>query len=87
MIKKEILENQLDILERYKQTTMEVAKEIIFELKKGCKTYKEVDKNLYIFKKTITFSCDWKNYQHLISIISELLENEKNDLLVTNRSK
>lgn len=66
---------------------MEVAKEIICELKKGCKTYKEVDENLYIFKKTFTFSCDWKNYQHLINIISELLENEKNDLLLESPSK
>lgn len=78
-------ENLRGILDAYDRATDRTIEEIINELKRNSQTYKQVESKLMRFKKEIQFEHPNK-YSHLFSEILKLLEEEKNDLPLTNRS-
>lgn len=85
-------ENLKIILEKYNKFIAEISKEFINELKSDSNTYKEVNKKLNIFEKEIIYN-NFQSEEHkslnilFLKYIKELLEDEKNDLPLTNRSK
>lgn len=77
-----------EILSRYVESTNETSKEFMGELKKDCKSYKEVKEKLSRLQKEIIWSCgDEKSLNiALILYAASLLDKEMNDLLPINRS-
>ena len=81
-----------EILDRYDKDIDQISKEFIDELKSDSKTYSEVYRKLDLFQKEILFhNSKSQGYKDLVICFfiytKELLENEKNDLPLTNRSK
>ena len=77
-----------EILSKYVKSTNEISKEFMEELKKDCKSYKEVKEKLSRPQKEIIWSCgDEKSLNiALILYAASLLDKEMNDLLPINRS-
>lgn len=78
----------ITVASKYDDTVIKISKEFINELKVGCRTYGEVYEKLEIFIRETR----WSNSKAvsltiLIPCIKEMLEKEKNDLLLTNRSE
>lgn len=75
------------VLNRFDEAINAAVKEIIDELKTNTETYKEVDKDLKLFKKAIEFNQqNRQKYEYLLNRVREVIEEEKNDLPLTNRS-
>lgn len=69
----------------------EASKEFINELKSDSKTYKEVQRKLDLFDKEIKYTNSQSQLYKFMNVcfiryIKGLLEDEKNDLPLTNRS-
>lgn len=75
------LENLLD---KYDDSSDEISKEIIAEVKNNSKNYGEVINKLKILKRSNRWMSD--NHESLFSKVEGLLEKEMNDLPLTNRS-
>lgn len=76
------------LLDHYDKTTQDVINEIIQEFKSNATTYKQVEKELIKFKREISYGYEGREkYGHLFNIINNVLEDEKNDLPLTNRSE
>lgn len=74
------------ILEKFNSTVEEISNLIIEELRKNSLTYKDLDKKINIFQKAVEFSSEIGKYDYLFKRIRQLVEQEKNDLPLTNRS-
>lgn len=70
------------MLDQFKQTLTENAIAIIKELKTGAHTYSELEKELAHFKKHIVYSGLRDMYDPLFSTVKELLEKEKNSMII-----
>jgi len=81
-----------EIFDKYDKATDQVSKEFIDELKNDSKTYGDIYKKLSLFEKGIVYN-NSKSQGHKLLIcfflgyIKELLDKEKNDLPLTNRSE
>jgi len=81
-----------DIFDKYNKAIDQVSKEFIEELKCDSKTYGQVYIDLNLFEKEINYNslksleCKFITIGYF-SYIKKLLEKEKNDLLLTNRSE
>ncbi|SHJ65374.1 hypothetical protein SAMN05444401_3583 [Clostridium amylolyticum] len=76
------------ILESYNKATNKAVEEIIQELKSDCKTYKQVESEMNAFKKKAMYQyINQEKYEYLFSLARKVLEKEKNDLPITNRSE
>lgn len=74
------------ILAKYDEALEVTAKKILNELKINSSDYKEVSKELERFKKATLFNYpNVQKYTFLFNRVRELLEEEKNDLPLTNR--
>lgn len=80
-----------EILAKYDNAIDQVSKEFIHELKRDSKTYGEVLRRLNLFEKEIMYNLRPEAHMNFIirffKNIDELLEEEKNDLPLTNRSE
>ena len=80
-------DNLSQILQKYDVTVDAVANEILFELKSKCQNYKQLGRELMLFEKRTMYDFDNRlKYEFLFYRIRELIEEEKNDLPLTNRS-
>lgn len=81
-----------EIFDGYDKAINQVSKEIVAELKIDSKTYEEADRKMNLFEKEIVYNnLNSQNHKYLliylIAYVKELLEKEKNDLPLTNRSE
>ena len=74
------------ILKEHEKHIDETAHKILNEIKFESGTYGEVRKKLDRLRVSTRFNSGIK-FEHLFNKINELLEKEKNDLPLTNRSK
>ena len=84
-------ENLKAIYKKFEETTVQIADEFIKELKKDSTTYRDVYKKIDSIKNEILYT--HRVDQHVLRVfigfidcISQMLEEEKNDLPPTNRS-
>lgn len=77
-----------EICNKYVESTNEILKEFMEELKKDCKSYKEVKGKLSRIEKEIKWSNGDEKILRLViaSYANRLLDKEMNDLPLTNRS-
>lgn len=81
--------NKLEaICNKYVESTNEILKEFMEELKKDCKSYKEVKDKLDRIEKEFIWSGGNEKMLNIaiISYAKSLLDKEMNDLPLTNRS-
>ena len=76
------------IFNKYSECIDPVSKEFIEELKKDCKTYREVYRKLNRFEKEISWNHDNEKYASMVFVayVKSLLDREMNDSPLTNRS-
>ena len=83
--------NLKEIFEKYDKTIDQISKEFIDELKNNSETYRDVLERVNLFEKEIMYDHS-KSQSHrfllcsIFNYIRGLMEKEKNDLLITNRS-
>lgn len=74
------------ILDEYAEQNANAAQNLKSELMKDCKTFADVDRNLRHLKWSIRWN-DGNKYENLLKDVEQLIEKEKNDLPLTNRSE
>ncbi|OHW61408.1 hypothetical protein EUAN_22580 [Andreesenia angusta] len=75
------------LLDEYDRALDDTAKDILEKIKAESKTYGDVEKSLDLLKKSMSYTFGKLRYERLFEKIDEILEEEKNDLPLTNRSK
>lgn len=87
LFQKEKLKRIKSILSEYDNVTNKIISEIIEELKTDCQTYKQVDEAFKLIRKEVEYyHSNQQKYGYLFDATKRLLETEKNDLPLTNRS-
>lgn len=72
-------------LDKFEVIKIESAKRILNIAKKNCTKYKDVESNLSILRRNLSFKQeDREKYLYLLDKVYVLLEEEKSDLTVTN---
>jgi len=75
------------IVDRYSQVFEETVSQIISELKKDCETYAQLEKKLSQFERSLYWQRETREkVEPLLLRLKSCIEEEKNDLLITNRS-
>ncbi|MPM10412.1 hypothetical protein SDC9_56744 [bioreactor metagenome] len=82
------MEELKTIFNKYSECIDTVSKEFMEELKKGCKTYREVYSKLNRIEKEISWNYGNEKYIGLVFItyVKGLLDREMSDSPLTNRS-
>lgn len=75
------------LLDEYDRALDDTAKDILEKIKAESKTYGDLEKSLDLLKKSMNYTFGKLKYERLFEKIDEILEEEKNDLPLTNRSK
>lgn len=83
---KETQEHLKEIIDKYDRATTEMSEAIISELKKDCKNYGELEKQMAKFRGFVHWEINKIKAESLLALLDLSIQTEKNDLLMTNRS-
>ena len=84
----EHINSHIETVNELEQIVQEYTIKIFEQIKQEAQTYREVGEQLRVLKKIYCFNSTEKQLAiYLFNCIDRLLEKEKNDLSITNRSK